>query len=108
MDHAGDVAYKLQRGYAGYPWNGSDRVTVSRSDANRGKHVFVVATSDGGVFRVTVEQVDRGELSEEELYLDSYEFADNDPLRTPPRELDSAELPTHRLMPDGSLEPIAR
>lgn len=108
MDHAGDVANKLQRGYAGHPWNSGDRVTVSRSDASREKTIFTVATSDGGAFRVTVEAAGWDGLSKEEIYLDSYEPAENDPLKPPPPEPDPAEQPTHRLLPDGSLEQIAR
>lgn len=80
MDHAGDIAYKIGRGYQTHPWNRSDRITGPVILEPREKYVLVVFSADGGAFRVTVEDVGHEGLTEDELYLPTMP---TDTVRTP-------------------------
>jgi hypothetical protein len=71
MDHAGDVISKIQRGFVSHPWN--DRNSISQSYGDRDKQNAIIRTSDGGFFRVTVEQIPVSSLTDEEMYLEDTE-----------------------------------
>lgn len=105
MDHSGDVARKIKRGYIGHPWNGRDSVSESTEESNRDKHVFTITTGDGGAFRVTVEDVGYDGLTTDELNLDSYVPDERDPVR-PVYEVEPERIATHELRADGALDPV--
>jgi hypothetical protein len=103
-DHAGDVTRKIMRGYVGHPWNARDG--ISAGEWSREHCTFAVFTSDGGAFRVTIDDVGYDGLTLEELDADRYQLAEDDPNYSPPLSRFEKSRATHELMADGSLRPI--
>ena len=66
MNHANDMAWMLAQGFQMHPWAQSERITRPMGET-RLKQEMIIFSRQGLVLRVTVEDVDWEELSEEQL-----------------------------------------